>query len=200
MHTGQYVFCQLTSSLSRYEFQKCVDAYHGDHYVKSFPCWQQFLCLCFGQLTFRESLRSIVLCLNVHPKKLYHSGLTASVSQATLSRANNRRDWRIYESFGYHLINQARKLYQDDAAFLDELDGAFYALDSTTIDLCLSVFQWAYFREQKGAVKLHVLLDLKGNIPMFIRLTDGTVHDVNVLDELPIEPGACYIMDRGYID
>lgn len=200
MPTGHYVFCQLASSLSRYEFQKCVDAYRGDHYVKSFPCWQQFLCLCFGQLTFRESLRSIVLCLNAHPKKLYHLGLTASASQATLSRANNRRDWRIYESFGCHLIRKARRLYQDDAAFLDELDGAFYALDSTTIDLCLSVFQWAHFREQKGAIKLHALLDLKGNIPAFIHITDGTVHEVNILDELSIEPGACYIMDRGYID
>ena len=200
MHTGHYVFCQLASSLSRYEFQKCVAAYRGDHYVKSFPCWQQFLCLCFGQLTFRESLRSVVLCLNAHPKKLYHLGLSAPVDRTTLSRANNQRDWRIYQSFGYHLIKKARKLYQDDAAFLNDLDGAFYALDATTIDLCLSVFQWAHFREYKGAVRLHALLDLKGNIPAFIRITDGTVHEVNILDELLIEPGACYIMDRGYVD
>lgn len=200
MHTGQYIFHQLTSSLSRYEFQKCVDAYCGDHYVKSFSCWQQFLCLCFGQLTFRESLRSVVLCLNAYPEKLYRLGLPASVDRTTLSRANNQRDWRIYQSFGYCLIKKARKLYQDDAAFLNDLDGTFYALDSTTIDLCLSVFQWAHFREQKGAVKLHALLDLKGNIPAFIHITDGTVHEVNILDELLIEPGACYVMDRGYID
>ena len=200
MPANHYVFYQLTSSLSRYEFQKCVDVYRGDHYVKSFPCWQQFLCLCFGQLTFRESLRSVVLCLNAHPKKLYHLGLPAAVDRTTLSRANNQRDWRIYQSFGYHLIAKARKLYQDDAAFLNDLDGAFYALDATTIDLCLSVFQWAHFREYKGAVRLHALLDLKGNIPAFIRITDGTVHEVNILDELLIEPGACYIMDRGYVD
>ena len=201
MHDGRYVFYQLTSSLSRYEFQKCVAAYHGDHYVKSFPCWQQFLCLCFGQLTFRESLRSVVLCLNAHPKKLYHIGLPgASVDRTTLSRANNQRNWRIYQSFGYHLIAKARKLYCDDTPFLDDLDGACYALDATTIDLCLSVFQWAHFREHKGAVKLHALLDLKGNIPAFIHITDGTVHEVNILDKLMIEPGACYIMDRGYVD
>jgi transposase len=200
MYTGHYVFYQLTSSLSRYEFQKCVDAYHGDHYVKSFSCWQQFLCLCFGQLTFRESLRSIILCLNVHPKKLYHLGLRTSLDYTTLSRANNNRDWRIYQAFGYHLIRRARKLYQDDATFLDDLHGTFYALDATTVDLCLSVFKWAHFRESKGAVKIHVLLDLRGQIPAFIHITDGLVHDVNVLDALSIEPGACYLMDRGYID
>jgi len=200
MHTGQYVFYQLISSLSKHTFQKYVDEYQGDHYVKSFPCWQQFLCLCFGQLTFRDSLRSITLCLNAHSRKLYNLGLTNSIDFATLSRANNKRDWRIYQSFGYYLINKARKLYQKDTAFLDQLDGTFYALDSSTIDLCLSVFQWAHFREQKGAIKLHTLLDLKGNIPAFVHITDGTVHDVNVLDKLLIESGACYIMDRGYVD
>lgn len=200
MHLGQYVFYQLTNSLSRYEFQKCVDQYHGDHYVKSFPCWQQFLCLCFGQLTFRESLRSITLCLNVHSKKLYHLGFTSPIKRSTLAEANERRDWKIYEAFGYHLIKKARKLYQHDTTFLDDLDGTFHALDATTIDLCLNVFQWAHFRETKGAVKLHTVLDLHGNIPTFIHITDGTVHDVNVLDALPIERGACYIMDRGYID
>lgn len=200
MHTGHYVFFQLINELSRYEFQKCVHAYRGDHYVKSFPSWQQFLCLCFGQLTFRESLRSIVLCLNAHPKKLYHLGFRSSVKRATLAYANEQRDWRIYQAFGYALIKKARTLYYHDTTFLDTLDGTYYALDSTTIDLCLSVFQWAHFREYKGAVKVHTLLDLKGNIPAFIHITDGSVHDVNILDTLPIEPDACYIMDRGYLD
>ena len=145
-------------------------------------------------------MRGVVLCLNVHPKKLYNVGLPVSVNRTTLSRASNQRNWKIYQSFGYYLIKKARKLYQNDTTFLDDLEGAFYALDATTIDLCLSVFQWAHFREQKGAVKLHALLDLRGNIPAFIHITDGTVHEVNILDELLIEPGACYIMDRGYID
>lgn len=200
MFTGQYVFYQLTNSLSRYAFQKCVDEHRGDHYIKSFPCWQQFLCLCFGQLTFRDSLRSIVLCLNAHPKKLYHLGLTSPVKRSTLAYANEQRDWRIYQDFGLYLIKKARKLYQYDTTFLGELDGTFYALDATTIDLCLSVFQWAHFREYKGAVRLHTLLDLRGQIPAYIHISDGLTHEVNILDELVIEPGACYIMDRGYVD
>ncbi len=200
MHAGSYVFRQITSVLSRHTFQQCVDAYQGDRFVKSFPCWQQFLCLCFGQLTFRESTRSIVLCLNAHPKKLYHLGFTAPIVRTTLLLANEQRNWRIYEAFAQTLIKRARVLHHDDDSFLEGLDGTFYALDSTTIDLCLSVFTWAHFREHKGAVKAHTLLDLRGNLPTFIHITDGTVHDVNVLDILPIEPGACYIMDRGYID
>jgi hypothetical protein len=200
MHNGQYIFYQLSRSLSQYTFQRCVQEYRGDRYVKSLTCWQQFLCLSFGQLTFRESLRSIVLCLNTHPKKLYHLGFSSPIKLSTLAYANERRDWRIYESFGYYLIGKARKLYQDDTTFLDDLKGTFYALDATTIDLCLSVFKWAHFRERKGAVKLHTLLDLRGNIPVFIRVTDGTVHEVNILDSLPIEVGACYVMDRGYLD
>lgn len=200
MHTGRYVFHQLTSSLSRYRFQQCVNAYRGDHYVKSFPCWQQFLCLAFGQLTFRESLRSIVLCLNAHPEKLHHLGFSAPTKRATLADANEQRDWRIYEAFGLALIERARKLTWSDGTFLDALDGTFYAFDATVVDLCLSVFQWAHFRETKGAVKLHTLLDLRGKIPAFVHITDGSVHEVNTLDTLPIEPGACYIMDRGYTD
>lgn len=200
MHAGSYVFRQLTDVLSRYDFERCVDAYKGDHYIKSFSCWQQFLCLCFGQLTFRESARSIVLCLNVHPKKLYHLGFPSCIKLSTLCDANEQRDWRIYEAFGQTLIKRAVLLYQDDPSVLEGLDGKFYALDSTTIDLCLAVFFWARFRETKGAVKAHVALDLRGNLPTFIHITDGTVHDVNVLDVLPIEPGACYIMDRGYLD
>lgn len=200
MHTGHYVFYQLTSSLSRYTFQHCVDEHRGDHAVKSFPSWQQFLCLCFGQLTFRESLRSIVLCLNAHPKKLYHLGFRSPIRRSTLAYANEQRDGRIYQAFGYYLIKKARRLYHHDTTFLDALDGTFYALDSTTIDLCLSMFPWAHFREYTGAVKMHTLLDLRGAIPAFIHITDGTVHDVNILDTLPIEPGACYLMDRGYLD
>jgi hypothetical protein len=200
MHAGSSVFRQITNILSRHTFQQCVERFGGDHAVKSFPCWQQFLCLVFGQLTFRESTRSIVLCLNAHPKKLYHLGFTGPIKLSTLYYANEQRDWRIYEAFAQTLIRRARALYQDDDSFLDGLDGTFYALDSTTIDLCLSVFSWAHFRETKGAVKAHTLLDLRGNLPTFIHITDGTVHDVNVLDVLPIEPGACYIVDRGYID
>ena len=200
MHAGSYVFRQITSVLSRHTFQQCVDAYHGDRFVKSFPCWQQFLCLCFGQLTFRESNRSIVLCLNAHSKKLFHLGFASPIVRTTLLLANERRDWRIYEAFAQTLIKRARVLYQDDDSFLEGLDGTFYAFDSTTIDLCLSVFPWAHFREHKAAVKAHTLLDLRGNLPTFIYITDGTVHDVNALDVLPIEPGACYIFDRGYLD
>jgi len=200
MYAGPFVFRQITNVLSRYEFERCVAAYHGDRYVKSFPCWQQFLCLCFGQLTHRESVRSIVLCINAHPKKLYHLGFAGSLKLATLCDANEQRDWRIYEAFAQILIRRARPLYHDDATFLEGLDGTYYALDSTTIDLCLSVFPWAHFRETKAAVKAHVLLDLRGSIPTFVHITDGTVHDVNVLDDLSIEPGACYVADRGYLD
>lgn len=200
MHTGHYVFYQLISSLSRYAFQRCVDRFRGDYYVKSFPCWQQFLCLCFGQLTFRESLRSIVLCINAYPRKFYNIGLSGPVKLATLSYANEHHDWHIYEAFGHVLIKKARALYCADTPFLEEISGTFYALDSTTIDLCLSVFQWAFFRETKGAVKLHTLLDLRGSIPTFVHISDGTMHDVKILDMLPMEPGATYVMDRGYID
>lgn len=200
MNSGQYVFYQLVNSLSKYSFDQYVDQYHGDHRIRSFLCWQQFLCLSFGQLTSRESLRSIVLCLNSHSKKLYHLGFTSPVKLSTLSYTNENRDWRIYQAFGYHLIRKARKLCCNDKIFLNDLKGTFYALDSTTIDLCLSVFKWAHFRKYKGAVKIHSLLDLRGGIPAFIHITDGTVHDVNILDQLEIEPGSCYIMDRGYID
>lgn len=200
MFAGPFVFRQLTAVLSRYEFDCCVAAFNGNRYVKTFPCWQQFLCLSFGQLTFRESVRSIVLCLNVHPTKLYHLGFTASPKLSTLCEANEKRDWRIYEAFAHVLIKRARILYLDDPSVLEGLHGSFYALDSTTIDLCLSVFPWAHFRETKGAVKAHVLLDLRGSIPTFVRITDGSVHDVNILDDLTIEAGAFYIMDRGYLD
>ena len=200
MFVGPFVFRQLTMILRRYEFERCVNTYDGNRYVKSFSCWQQFLCLCFGQLTYRESLRSIVLCLNAQPQKLYHLGFSGPIVRTTLLLANEQRDWRIYEAFAQMLLLRARTLYREDDEVLKGLIGKFYALDSTTIDLCLSVFQWAHFRETKGAVKAHVLLDLRGNLPTFIHITDGTVHDVNVLDVLPIESGACYIVDRGYVD
>lgn len=200
MHEGSYVFRQLTSILSRHAFQQCVNRYDGDKFVKSFSCWQQFLCLCFGQLTFRESARSIVLCLNAHSQKLYHLGFTHSIKLSTLCDANEQRDWRIYEAFAKTLLVRAQALYRDDDEVLEGLTGKYYALDSTTIDLCLAVFPWAHFRDTKAAVKAHTLLDLRGNLPTFIHITDGTVHDVNVLDVLPVEPGACYIVDRGYVD
>ena len=151
MNSGQYVFYQLISSLSKYIFDDYVKQYHGDHRVRSFSCWQQFLCLSFGQLSFRESLRSIVLCLNSHSKKLYHLGFASPVKRSTLADANEQRDWRIYQAYGYWLIKKARRLYCNDKIFLDDLDGTYYALDSTTVDLCLSVFQWAHFRKSKGA-------------------------------------------------
>jgi len=200
MYSGPFVFRQIMAILSRYEFERCVDTYRGDHYVKTFPCWQQFLCLSFGQITNRESVRSIVLCLNAHPKKLYHLGFSAPIVRTTLLLANEQRDWRIYEAFAQILIQRARPLYLDDTTFLEGLEGTYYALDSTTIDLCLSVFPWAYFRETKAAVKAHTLLDLRGSLPTFVHITDGTVHDVNILDDLAIEAGAFYIMDRGYLD
>lgn len=200
MYNGTFVFRQLTNVLSRYEFEQCVDAYAGDHRVRTFPCWQQFLCLCFGQLTFRESTRSIVLCLNAHPKKLYHLGFSNPIVRSTLLLANEQRDWRMYETFAKKLLVRAQSLYAKDDEVLDGLIGKYYALDATTIDLCLSVFPWAHFREKKAAVKVNTLLDLRGNLPTFIHITDGTVHEVNVLDVLPIEVGACYIVDRGYVD
>ena len=200
MYAGPFVFRQLTTILSRYEFEQCVEAYRGDHRVRMFPCWQQFLCLCFGQLTYRESIRSIVLCLNAHPKRLYHLGFSGPIVRTTLQLANEQRDWRIYEAFAQTLIQRARFLYVDDPSVLKGLEGTYYALDSTTIDLCLAAFPWAHFRETKAAVKAHTLLDLRGSIPTFIQITDGTVHDVNILDDLAIEAGAFYIVDRGYLD
>ena len=182
-----------------HEFRKCVRRYDGNYKVQSFSCFDQFLCLAFAQLTYRESLRDIEVCLRAMQEKLYHMGLRGKVSRSTLADANEKRDWRIYADFAQVLIGVARKLYADDDFGL-ELGETVYALDASTIDLCLSVFPWARFRKTKGAVKLHTLLDLRGAIPTFISITDGKVHDVNVLDELALEPGAIYVMDRGYID
>ena len=199
MYTGQTVFSQLVDFLPTYQFRKCVEQYHGNRGIKGFSCWNHFLCMSFAQLTYRESLRDIEACLRSLRSKLYHSGIRCKVSRSTLAYANENRDWRIYADFAQVLIYEAKKLYINDK-FGVELDETVYALDSTTIDLCLSLFPWAKFRKQKGAVKLHTLLDLRGSIPSFIRITDGKVHDVNILDELITEPGSFYVMDRGYTD
>ncbi len=199
MYQGKFVFSQIMSYLPKYEFNKCVSRYRGNYKVKNFSCWNQLLCMTFAQLTFRESLREIVTCLRAMQNKLYHIGFRSNISKSTLADANEKRDWRIYADFAQVLIYNARQLYSDDD-FITNLDEAVYALDSSTIDLCLSLFPWAYFRKRKGAIKLHTLLDLRGNIPSFIKITDGKIHDVNILDELISEPGSFYIMDRGYLD
>jgi len=199
MHTGQMIFAQLMEFVPEYEFRKCVRRYQGNHRVKNFTCLDQFLCMAFAQLTYRESLRDIEACLRTKSKKLYHLGIRGKVSRSTLARANDRRDWRIYQDFAMVLIQQARVLYSNDT-FSVRLKRAAYALDSTTIDLCLSLFPWAKFRRTKAAVKMHTLLDLRGNIPSVIVISRGNLHDVNILDELVFESGAIYIMDRGYLD
>lgn len=199
MHEGRIIFSQLMDFLPKYEFDKCVKRYRGNHRVRNFTCLDQFLSMAFAQLTHRESLRDIETCLRAMQIKLYHAGFRGKVSRNTLARANERRDWRIYADFAHVLIRIARKLYADED-FGVELQQTAYALDSSTIDLCLSLFPWARFRKRKGAVKLHALMDLRGSIPCFIRITEGKTHDVNILDELILEPAAFYIMDRGYID
>jgi hypothetical protein len=199
MNQGKYVFAQLFDILPKYEFDKCVARYQGNFKVKGFTCWLQFLSMSFGQLTNRESLRDTVNCLAAHQKKFYHLGLGFAVSRSTLAEANEKRDWRIYSDFAQVLLVRARQLYLQDDFGLD-LENAVYALDATTIDLCLSVFWWAPFRRAKAAVKLHTLLDLRGNLPIFIRITDGKTHDVNILDELVFEPLAIYLLDKGYLD
>jgi hypothetical protein len=199
VNAGQTVFAQIIDHLPHYEFQKCVSRYRGDYQQKSFSCWDQFLTMAFAQLTYRESLRDIEACLRSMSSKLYHMGFRGKVARSTLADANETRDWRIYADFAQVLIGIARPLYAHDALGMD-LDQSLYALDSTTIDLCLSLFPWARFRKHKAAVKLHTLLDLHGNIPTFIRITNGKAHDVNILDEIVPEAGAFYVMDRGYID
>lgn len=199
MNLGQTVFSQLMEHLPHKEFQKCAARYSGDYNLKSFSCWNQFLAMAFAQLTYRESLRDIEACLRSLQSKLYHMGFRSKVSRSTLADANELRDWRIYADFAQVLIRIARPLYADDPLGV-ELDQNLYALDSTTIDLCLSLFPWARFRRHKAAVKMHTLLDLHGSIPTFIRITEGKTHDVNVLDEFIPEAGSFYVMDRGYID
>lgn len=199
MNTGKMVFSQLTQGAPHYEFQRLVDRYQGDYKVREFFCWDQFLCLLFAQFTYRDSLRDIESCLRSRPTRLYHLGIRAQVSRSTLADANESRDWRIYADMAQCLIARARRLYGQEPLGV-ELDETVYALDSTTIDLCLELFPWARFRRHKAAIKLHTLLDLRGAIPTLIYLSDGKLHDVNFLDELPIEAGAYYVMDRGYVD
>ena len=199
MNTGKTVFAQILEHLPRYEFDKFVKKYEGNRRVRRFPCYDQFLCLAYAQLTYRESLRDIETCLNSHHEKLYHIGFRGQISRSTMADAGEMRDYRIYQDFAYHLISIARKLYQNEELAID-LDYSLYAFDSTTIDLCLSLFPWAHFRKTKAAIKMHTLLDLRGSIPTFISLTTGKVHDVNVLDILPLEKDAVIAMDRGYVD
>ncbi len=199
MNHGQLVFAQLMQHLPLTTFRRCVARYQGERKIKSFSCLDQFLCMAFAQLTYRESLRDIEACLRAQQSKLYHLGIRAAVARNTLANANAVRDWRIYADFAQSLIGIARRLYVDEPFGVD-LKESVYALDTTTIDLCLSVFSWAPFRSTKAAVKLHTLLDLRGNIPTFIHISDGKMHEVNILDQLLPEPGAFYIMDRGFLD
>jgi hypothetical protein len=199
MYAGKLVFAQLTDLIHPEQFRRCVRRYDGDYKVKTFSCWNQFVCMAFGQLTFRESLRDVETCLRSCPEQLYHLGLRGDVSHSTLADANRERDWRIYHDLAQLLIRRARTLYAQEPLGL-ELTETVYALDSTTIDLCLNLFPWARFRRTKGAIKLHTLLDLRGSIPTFIAISQGKQADVRVLDELVLEPGSFYVMDRGYLD
>ena len=199
MNTDSTVFSQLMDFLPVKQFQKCVVRYKGNHRLRNFSCWDQFLCMAFAQLTYRESLRDIEACMRALQNKLYHMGIRGKISRSTLADANEKRDWRIYADFAQFLIHKSKKLYINEPFGVDIVE-TVYAFDSTTIDLCLSLFPWAKFRKRKGAIKMHTLLNLRGSIPEFIRITDAKVHDVNILDELIPEPGSFYVMDRAYID
>lgn len=199
MNTGKTVFSQLMHALPRHEFDKCVHQYQGNKWVNSFTCWSQFLCMVFAQLSHRESLRDIEVTLNSHHQKLYHMGIRNPIARSTLANANEKRDFRIYQDFAHALIPIAVKLHRNDPLPID-LGHELYALDSSTIDLCLSLFPWARFRKTKGAIKLHTLLDLRGAIPVFIEVTEGKTHDVKVMDQVPMPPDSFQVMDRGYLD
>ena len=199
MNSGKTVFSQLTDFMPTYEFQKCVERYHGEYKVKTFSCWDQYLCMAFAQLTYRESLRDIEACLRSAQIKLYHMGIRGMVARNTLANANTARDWRIYADFAQVLIQKARKLYAGEKLAI-QLDQTVYALDSTTIDLCLKLFPWARFRRRKAAVKMHTLFDIRANVPTIAIITPGKVHDVNILDDMIFEPGSIYVVDRGYLD
>jgi len=199
MHSGRIILRQLLEPLSRHEFNTCVDRYDSNRRVRAFSCWDQFLVMLFAQLTYRDSLRDTEVCLRAWPGQLYHMGLRGSVARSTIADANESRSWRIWADLAMILIARARRLYADDPV-AGRLKASVYAFDTTTIDLCLALFPWARFRQHKAAVKLHTLLDLRGNIPCFINISDGSVHEVNLLDKLPIEAGAYYVMDRGFVD
>ena len=200
MYSGSLVFAQIMQHLPWDTFRRCVSRYNGDRYVKAFTCADQYRCMAFAQLTYRSSLRDIEACLRAQSAKLYHMGIRGGVSRNSLANANQARDWRIHADFAQHLIHIARGIHADDALPRLDVKDTVYALDSSTIDLCLSLFPWARFRKTKGAVKLHTLLDLHGNIPAFIHISDGKLHDVNVMDMLVPEAGAFYVMDRAYLD
>ena len=199
MNAGKYLFAQLMDSLPKREFDRCVLKYKGNYRVRQFSCLDQFLCMAFAQLTCRHSLRDIETCLNSMKAKLYHIGIRGPIARNTLAQANQKRDWRIYADFAQILIVHARKLYTKDPLGVD-LEQTVYAFDSTTIDLCLTLFPWAQFRRRKAAIKLHTLIDLRGNIPCFVHISNGKMHDVKALDHLAIEPGAFYVVDRGFLD
>jgi hypothetical protein len=199
MNLGRTVFSQLMDFILAHEFRRCVQRYHGNYKLTSFSCWDQFLCMAFAQLTYRESLRDIETCLRALQDKLYHLGIRGRVSRSTLADANETRDWRIYADLAQGLIRRARHLYAGED-FGVELDETVYALDCTTIDLCLGLFPWARYREKNAALKIHTLLDLRGNIPSFIRITAAKIHEIHILDELLPEPGSLYVMDRAYRD
>lgn len=200
MNSDRTILSQIMEFFPKYEFNKSVSKYKGNYRTRKFSCWDQFLCMSFAQLSYRDSLRDIEACLTAQPRRLYHLGIRGCVTVSNVARANEKRDWRIYAEFAQVLIAKARILYEDDPDFRVQLQNTVYALDSTTIDLCLSVFPWAKFRKNKGAVKLHTLLDLRGSIPTFIEITEALLHDMNILDVLIAEPGSFYIMDRGYVD
>ena len=199
MNQGKYIFAQLFILVHWYDFNLCVNRYKGNFGVKSFTCWEQFLVMSFAQFSYRESLRDIEYCLESVSSKLYHCGIKTAVSRSTLAEANRDRDWRIFADYAQVLIKQALPLYKDDNKLCEELETLIYAFDSTTIDLCLQLFSWAKFRSKKGAVKLHVLLNIDGSIPEFISITDGSIHDVKAMDELIYKPGAYYLLDKGYV-
>src|ERR1022692_1113342 len=199
MHSDKFVLAQRLDWIHPQQFQRGVARYGGDYKVRRFSCWDQFLCMAFAQFTYRESLRDIEACLRSSPDKLYHMGIRGRVSRSTLADANERHDWHIYADFSQTLITRARALYANDP-FGAELQLSAYALDATTFDVCLAMFPWAHFRERKGAVKMHTLIDLHGNIPVFVCITDGNAQEVKILDQLLPEPGAFYMVDRGYLD
>lgn len=199
MNQGQIVFAQILENIPHYQFNKIVNSYHGDKWVQSFTCWEHFICMSFAQLTYRRSLRDTIICLNAQKQKLYHMGLRHQVSKSTLSDANNNRDYRIYRDLAYYLVDIAKTLYAGDNLNL-ALENSVYAFDSTTIDLCLSLFPWAKFRKTKSGIKIHTLLDLQSSIPIFIEITSAGVHDVNILDKLVLENGSFIVFDRAYID
>jgi hypothetical protein len=200
MNQGKYVFAQIFEFVSHNDFIKCVEKYDGDYKTKHFSCWKQFLCMAFGQLTHRESLSDTILCIGANSKKLYHLGIGRAISKSTLSKANENRDWRIYQDYGLLLISQAKVLYQDTSQLEIDIRNNVFDIDSTLIDLCLTLYPWAKFRKHKAAVKLHTMIDAKTSIPEFIHISDGKMHDVNVLDMITFLPDSFYVMDRGYLD